>query len=154
MFGFCGIWDRSRENSLMSDLAIAADPGIAARLAAWSIRQYQRRLSPYKGFVCAHRVLHQGESCSQYVLRIVQARGVSFAIRAASVRFRHCREAALLLAKNRRFEEQLAADAEEKRRRLDATSGKPGPCAEYSDCTGQLTVLEGCGSLAGACSPW
>ncbi len=41
-------------------------PGIIDSLAIAAITGYQRYLSPYKGFRCAHRVLHQGESCSQY----------------------------------------------------------------------------------------
>lgn len=138
----------------MSDGAFTQVPGPAAALAAWSIRLYQRRISPYKRFVCAHRVLHRGESCSQYVLRLVNSQGVWRAAGAARRRFRECRQAALLLAKNRRFEEQLAEDAEEKRRRLDATPGRPGFCAEHSDCCGQLVVFESCGSLTSACSPW
>lgn len=136
----------------VGEVVVTMSPGIAVRLTAWSIRQYQRHVSPYKGFVCAHRVLYRGESCSQYVLRVVQSEGVRQAVRAARLRFRECRESALLLAKNRRFDEQLAADAEEKRRRLDATPGKPGFCAEYSDCGGQLMVLESCGGLASSCS--
>lgn len=126
--------------------------GPAARLAGWSIRQYQRHISPYKGFVCAHRVLHQGESCSQYVLRIVNAAGASAAVAAARVRFRECREAARLLA-SRRFEERLHEDQEEKRRKLNAASGDP---SDQCACLGQVLPFAVCADLApfACCADW
>ena len=37
-----------------------------------SIVFYQRHISPRKGWCCAHRALHGGESCSQFVLRLVR----------------------------------------------------------------------------------
>lgn len=41
-----------------------------------SITGYQRYVSPYKGFRCAHRALHGGESCSAYGKRAIQEVGV------------------------------------------------------------------------------
>lgn len=145
----------------MADAAIGAfaadSPGAgpAARLAGWSIRQYQRHISPYKGFVCAHRVLHEGESCSQYVLRIVNAAGVSAAVGAARVRFRECREAARLLAA-RRFEERLYEEQEEKRRRLNAMPGEPSNLTEHCGCTSQILPFAVCADLApfACCADW
>jgi putative component of membrane protein insertase Oxa1/YidC/SpoIIIJ protein YidD len=139
----------------MSDIAITAAPGAAARLAAWSIRQYQRRISPYKGFVCAHRVLHRGESCSQYVLRIVQQQGVRRALTAARGRFQDCRAAAHRLA-NRSFEERLHDDAVEKRRRLAGTSGQASPCVERMGCLGDVLMIGACAELTGfgCCGDW
>jgi putative component of membrane protein insertase Oxa1/YidC/SpoIIIJ protein YidD len=139
----------------MSDMAMTAAPGAAARLAAWSIRLYQRRISPYKGFVCAHRVLHRGESCSQYVLRIVQQQGVRIAITAARLRFRDCRAAAHRLA-NRSFEERLHDDAVEKRRRLNATTGLPSPFVERCGCLGDAFAFGVCAELTGfgCCGDW
>jgi putative component of membrane protein insertase Oxa1/YidC/SpoIIIJ protein YidD len=134
----------------MSEATLSA-PGSAARMAAWSIRQYQQYISPHKGFVCAHRVLHRGESCSQYVLRIVNVAGVRTGIRAAGVRFRECRAAALLLA-DRRFEERMYEAEQEKRRRLNAM---PGP-AEHCSCLGQALPFAVCADLApfACCVDW
>jgi len=46
------------------------------RLTLSGIRLYQRRLSPHKGFCCAHATLHGGESCSAAVARIVREDGL------------------------------------------------------------------------------
>jgi putative component of membrane protein insertase Oxa1/YidC/SpoIIIJ protein YidD len=67
--------------------------GIIDSLAISAITGYQRYLSPHKGFRCAHRALHQGESCSQYVKREVQEEGLMAALRSSRVRFAECKEA-------------------------------------------------------------
>ncbi|MEM5550874.1 membrane protein insertion efficiency factor YidD [Pseudoalteromonas neustonica] len=41
-------------------------------LALLLIRFYQKRISPYKGFRCAHAALHQGVSCSEAVKHIIE----------------------------------------------------------------------------------
>ena len=62
-------------------------------LAVNLITGYQKFLSPHKGFSCAHRVLHGGESCSQYFKRVVSEDGIVIAISSAKNRFQECREA-------------------------------------------------------------
>lgn len=62
-------------------------------LALAAIRLYQRRLSPRKGFRCAHAALHGGESCSGAVARIVRAKGVWRGRAHIAARFRACRSA-------------------------------------------------------------
>lgn len=39
------------------------------------IRLYQRWISPYKGFRCAHRVVHGGASCSEFAVQAIQSHG-------------------------------------------------------------------------------
>ncbi|MCA9024142.1 MAG: membrane protein insertion efficiency factor YidD [Planctomycetaceae bacterium] len=68
-----------------------------AMSASVLIRGYQRFISPYKGFLCAHRVLHQGESCSQYALRLVQQRGIWCCLMQMPERFRECQTACAIL---------------------------------------------------------
>lgn len=58
---------------------------------------YQRYISPYKGFRCAHRVLHSESSCSAYAKVMVQRQGLREAIPAIRQRFRDCGEAARVL---------------------------------------------------------
>lgn len=106
----------------MSVLTARRPPGLADRMALSTIEFYQRRISPRKGFVCAHRVLHGGESCSQFGHRAVAEVGVLPAIRLLNARFGECRAAAMLLAQ-RRLEEQLADEAEAKRKRLAELDG-------------------------------
>ena len=54
---------------------------------------YQKHLSPRKGFVCAHRKRHGGDSCSQYARRLVETQGVIAAWKAMPRRFAECRQA-------------------------------------------------------------
>lgn len=77
-------------------------PGIIDSLAIAAITGYQRYLSPHKGFRCAHRVLHQGESCSQYVKREVQEEGLLLALRQSRLRFAECKEASRVIQTRRR----------------------------------------------------
>ena len=54
------------------------------------IRLYQRHVSPYKGFSCAHRVLCGGLSCSAYALEQFQNKGPLEAYRLTRARMREC----------------------------------------------------------------
>ena len=62
------------------------------------IGAYQRRVSPRKGWGCAHRVAHGGASCSVAVREVVRRRGVVRAVVPTVVRFVACYRAAALLA--------------------------------------------------------
>ena len=62
-------------------------------IAAMLIRMYQRYISPYKGFRCAHRVLHGGASCSEFARLYVQEHSVWAMPSALRLRFRECRMA-------------------------------------------------------------
>ena len=61
--------------------------------AVWLIRFYQRHISPHKGFRCAHRALHGGDSCSEAVLGIVQTWGIWRSGPMIRTRFQECRQA-------------------------------------------------------------
>lgn len=75
-----------------------APPGffwrLAARFAIASIAAYQKHLSPRKGFHCAHRALHGGASCSEFVRRAIARHGLREARWLARARFGECRLAA------------------------------------------------------------
>lgn len=51
---------------------------------------YQKHLSPYKGFSCAYRILHQGESCSQYAKGLITNYGMARALPLIRQRFQAC----------------------------------------------------------------
>ncbi|WP_380170789.1 membrane protein insertion efficiency factor YidD [Kineococcus sp. DHX-1] len=70
----------------------------AARVVEAAIAGYQRRISPRKGWSCAHRVAHGGESCSSAVRGEVHRRGVVGAVLPSAVRFLACYRAAVLLS--------------------------------------------------------
>jgi putative component of membrane protein insertase Oxa1/YidC/SpoIIIJ protein YidD len=59
----------------------------------WAIGQYQRHLSPRKGFTCAHRKLHGGASCSGYLRELVTTEGFTNAIQPFQQRLIDCRKA-------------------------------------------------------------
>ncbi|WP_216323225.1 membrane protein insertion efficiency factor YidD [Deinococcus aestuarii] len=63
------------------------------RLTLLGIGLYRRRLSPRKGFRCAHAALHGGESCSAAVARIVREDGVIGGRARVAARFGECRAA-------------------------------------------------------------
>ena len=78
-------------------VAVQGCPGFAARVLAAVITLYQRYLSPYKGFRCAHRVAHGGLSCSAYAKQLLLRRGLPTAMRRMRERFIACAAAALML---------------------------------------------------------
>lgn len=68
-----------------------------ARIANTFIRLYQERLSPRKGWTCAHLVAHGGRSCSAAVSNIIARRGVVRGLVPTVARFAACYQAAQLL---------------------------------------------------------
>ncbi|WP_104402380.1 membrane protein insertion efficiency factor YidD [Vibrio penaeicida] len=71
-------------------------------LAVVLIRFYQRFISPYKGFRCAHACLHQGDSCSEAVKKIIQEHGVFSSRTRISQRFSACKVANDTLKRDKR----------------------------------------------------
>ena len=55
---------------------------------------YQKFISPYKGFRCAHATLHEGLSCSEYGKRSIQQHGVIEGVFLLKTRFEECSLAA------------------------------------------------------------
>lgn len=62
------------------------------------IRLYQVRLSPRKGWTCAHLVAHGGQSCSAAVRGALATRGLAGSAVFTVARFAACYQAASLLA--------------------------------------------------------
>ena len=57
-----------------------------------AITGYQKHISPHKGFACAHRILYGGESCSQYIKRMVAQEGLKAAFVNSHERFQACKQ--------------------------------------------------------------
>jgi putative component of membrane protein insertase Oxa1/YidC/SpoIIIJ protein YidD len=70
---------------------------IIRAIAVNSINGYQRYISPYKGYSCAHRLLWGGASCSEYVKQIVAKEDLITAIKKSRQRFRDCTKANRIL---------------------------------------------------------
>ena len=62
-----------------------------------AITGYQKHISPHKGFACAHRILYGGESCSQYIKRVVAKEGLKTAFVNSHERFQACKQANQIL---------------------------------------------------------
>ena len=67
------------------------------QISVTAITGYQRYISPHKGFKCAHRVLHGGESCSGYVKRQIADYGLKAAFVKSQQRFKACKYANQIL---------------------------------------------------------
>lgn len=72
--------------------------GLLTRAVDNLIRLYQHRLSPRKGWTCAHLVAHGGQSCSAAVRDVVVTRGVAQSVVPTVARLVACYQAATLLA--------------------------------------------------------
>jgi len=62
-------------------------------LSIFLISVYQRFISPYKGFNCAHHVLHGEQTCSNAVKTLISENGFLSALPLIHGRFAECREA-------------------------------------------------------------
>lgn len=58
---------------------------------------YKHYVDPYKRGKCAHRLLHGGLSCSEYISSVASEYGISEAIPLVQQRYADCRDAHLLL---------------------------------------------------------
>ena len=117
------------------------------RAAASAIAGYQKHLSPRKGFSCAHRVLHGGESCSQYVKRVILEQGLWTAIPATRSRFAECKSAnQVLQARRNRCRLQATSRIEREEEERSDRSSQP-----QNDCYGVDGLLS-CVDCADPCS--
>mgnify|MGYP002777003905 FL=1 len=69
----------------------------ATQTAIASLNFYRAHISPRKGFSCPHRLLYGGESCSDYVKRILTDQNFSAAIQMTPQRFKACKASAQTL---------------------------------------------------------
>lgn len=140
-------------------------PGWSAYLATRAIRGYQRWISPYKGFVCAHRKLYGGCSCSEFARLAILKRGLSAALPDILRQFADCRVAARILRRRRlvgplamahpkgsgrTIDDRMYEESERKRKRLAGAPGRPHACWERGDWC--LIADFGCEGLA--CLAW
>lgn len=88
---------------------------ISSQTAIFGITLYQRFISPYKGYHCAHAALHQGKSCSQAVKFIIAEQGVLNSWTAIRQRFAACRAASLVLRQGCKSAEHPCNDAQKRK---------------------------------------
>jgi putative component of membrane protein insertase Oxa1/YidC/SpoIIIJ protein YidD len=91
------------------------------------IEFYQNRISPHKGFCCAYRIYHKGESCSQRAINIISTAGFFRSIPLIQAQFKSCAEAYRHL--------QLADDDDEKTEQCPlANKDSAACCASVLPC--------------------
>lgn len=112
--------------------------------AATAIAGYQKHLSPRKGFSCAHRLLHGGESCSQYTKRVILEQGLLAAIPATRQRFQACKAA----------NQVLQAQRQPPHRNPNTPPVEPQPdrCSANSNDCSTLDGLDGCADCMIGCA--
>jgi putative component of membrane protein insertase Oxa1/YidC/SpoIIIJ protein YidD len=92
---------RTLVDSGIGFVTYSLDPAIG-KLAVVLIRGYQRYLSPFKGYSCAHRVKHGGESCSEYARKVFTDVGWRVGLVRLKARFHACSAASRALRADRR----------------------------------------------------
>jgi putative component of membrane protein insertase Oxa1/YidC/SpoIIIJ protein YidD len=122
----------------------------ARQVAASAIAGYQTHLSPRKGFSCAHRLLHRGESCSQYVKRTILEQGLGAAIPAMRSRFVECRVANQVLQARKNHcrlhsASRMEQETEEQRRKRDSHS--QNSCSEVDELISCVECADPCSSV-------
>jgi putative component of membrane protein insertase Oxa1/YidC/SpoIIIJ protein YidD len=78
-------------------MPISSFNSLTRQVGVTAITGYQKHISPHKGFACAHRVLHGGESCSQYFKRVIAHDGFRAALIKSRERFQACKQANQIL---------------------------------------------------------
>jgi uncharacterized protein len=133
-------------------LAIPLNPAAwLNELAVGLVEIYQRRLSPLKGFRCAHRVLRGGRSCSEHAKQVVRRWGVWKLWPLLKRRFARCAEAKQVLdygGKRKPAEQEQARSTDGG---CASSFGHGMSCDPgISSCDVPVPV-EGCDVGAGAC---
>jgi putative component of membrane protein insertase Oxa1/YidC/SpoIIIJ protein YidD len=78
-------------------MEISLIDSVTRQVSVAAIAGYQKHISPHKGFSCAHRVLYGGESCSQYIKRVIATKGLKAAFVMSRDRFQACKQANQIL---------------------------------------------------------
>ena len=121
---------------------------IVLRTATYAIRDYQRYISPYKGFSCAHRSLHGGESCSEHFRMLVTSYGLSQAVPLFRQRLGECRQAHQVLKMSSLEGEAMGetdpeADAEEPKKKAEESQNAQSSCGDDDLSTMQCAAVLG-----------
>ncbi|MEH2191809.1 MAG: membrane protein insertion efficiency factor YidD [Nostoc sp.] len=74
---------------------------LAKTMAIESIKAYQKYISPSKGFSCSHRLLHGGDSCSNYLKRMLSEQKLDQALQSSIKRFQDCGAASRTLTSSK-----------------------------------------------------
>ena len=114
-----------------------------SRFANLAIIAYQRFVSPYKGFSCAHNKLHQDGSCSTSGRRALAVYDVLVAARLIRERLHACKAATATLAMTASQNQDI---------RPSSSDEKVSRGSAADPCKKNLFALDACATCA--CLPW
>ena len=132
---------------------------MTAAVAVGAIDLYQRFISPYKGFCCAHRAVRGRRSCSQFAKRLIEKVGLLRFGPLLARRLRKCGEVARalkagLVGRRRGFKSAACETEDEQQRRKDQRAGRDSSSRDCGDCGGcdapDLSGIAGCDAPASA----
>ena len=107
---------------------------VASNSAIGLISLYQRRISPYKGYVCAHRVHHGQSSCSEFAKQAIAANGLFSALPSIRHRFIECRAAYGAMQSAWKGNERIDKDS-------------PPSSVRHAESCVNACAIESCGNL-------
>lgn len=114
-------------------------------IGLFAIRAYQKWISPYKGYRCAHRLYHGGESCSEYASRILNEQGWRKLRSKMKDRFAACRNAARFLKSEAMTDASEGEAAASEEHTGSKSKSKQSWCDSWMVCDG--CHFPGCGGL-------
>ncbi|MBD2168318.1 membrane protein insertion efficiency factor YidD [Calothrix membranacea FACHB-236] len=128
---------------------------LGRKLSVVAITGYQKHISPRKGFVCAHRVLYGGESCSQYIKRVIAEDGFRVLPAKSRQRFQACKEANRILRSQAEESEPIEEGEEQEQklpkavpgRKIQPSSSTNNTCGDTTDCANFADVSCDCAEL-------
>ncbi|MBN3877117.1 MULTISPECIES: membrane protein insertion efficiency factor YidD [unclassified Nostoc] len=141
-------------------MQISLFDSLTRQVGTAAITGYQKHISPHKGFACAHRILYGGESCSQYIKRVVAKEGLKVAFVNSRERFQACKEANQILRMHSENSEESPEEKADRQQRQ--ASGKVTQkssfisndntncfdCADLGcNCAEIVSMTPDCGSL-------
>ncbi|MCC5656549.1 membrane protein insertion efficiency factor YidD [Nostoc sp. XA010] len=133
---------------------------LSRQVSVGAISGYQKHISPYKGFVCAHRLLYVRESCSGYFKRVVAKEGSKAAFVNSRERFQAYKQAnQILRAQTENSEEstQKESDTQQRQQAFGKVAQKSSfissnntycfDCADLGcNCANLVSMTPDCGS--------
>ncbi|HWP61414.1 MAG TPA: membrane protein insertion efficiency factor YidD [Candidatus Paceibacterota bacterium] len=119
-------------------VATTVDAGMSV-VAVKGIRFYQKWISPYKGFRCAHHALHGQGSCSHFGLHAFLEHPFSEAWRLLRARFKECGAAYAVLMSE--------SEKEKRKRRSSGGDGVASMCDDMLTTCFFVEMFEGCSGV-------
>jgi len=93
-----------------------------------AISVYKKYVSPFKGFRCAYRVLHGGNSCSTEIYELINKHGVLKGIPLAKVQLKRCTAAYKILSSKKEDESDESGENRNPEKKDDKFSWCDLPC--------------------------